>query len=260
MSPTPYVEQRILAELGRANGPMCDDCMEKRASLKYRQQANRVGRKLMSEGIIGRADGRCAYCGKTKDVSWLNTSTQSLQVEALHAHRRITVSRSQTEIQASASLGLPQVSEAVELLPALSIRWEIVLESDGNPYSFPARPSNEMRKEYACPTVYRWIPFKSNPGDLRRVYIGEAQSLVDRIGNYRTGTQGQQTSFRLRQLFDSYAADGISICLERLRFDQVILGSANFTEADLSDKLFRRFLEHMMASYYRKLGWDLINA
>ncbi len=146
-----------------------------------------------------------------------------------------------------------------ELLPGFRNRWEMVTEADGTTYRFPNLPSRAMRAIYDGPAVYRWVPFREVYGDLGRVYFGEAQSLVDRINNYRTGSESQQTSFRLRKLFEGYVVDGISVCLERLRFDHISLGSLVFTEDHLRDKLFRRFVEHMMASYYRKLGWDLIN-
>ncbi|MBO9539648.1 hypothetical protein J7643_03550 [bacterium] len=84
--------------------------------------------------------------------------------------------------------------------------------------------------------------------------------MVDRIGNYRNGGPRQQTSYRLRKLFEGLTTEGVTIVLERLRFDPFAVGEAEFSESDLHDKLFRRFLEHLMASYYRKLGWDLINA
>lgn len=38
------------------------------------------------------------------------------------------------------------------------------------------------------------------------------------------------------------------------------MGDAGFSTADLSEALVRRFLEHLVAAYYRKLGYTLLNA
>ncbi|MNX85711.1 hypothetical protein D3C86_1175610 [compost metagenome] len=244
----PTIQERILEQVALANGPICDDCLEPRAFLKQRQDANREGRKLAVKGQIVRPKERCAYCGTRKTVN----------VPIGHVARMEVRSNA-----TSPAISEPAVTAKLEDL-SLELRttfsWEPVLETDGSLYCYPHLPSKEMKHKYDAPAIYRWVPYRSADGDLGHMYVGEAQSLIKRIGNYRHCSPRQQTSFRLRNLFEAYIADGVALRLERLRFDELALGSVVFTESDLSDTLVRRFIEHMMASYYRKLGWKLINA
>jgi hypothetical protein len=234
------IQERILEHVARANGPICDDCLEPRALLKHRQDANREGRKLQAKGQIARSKERCAYCGTQKIVNVPIENASKMDV----LHESV----------------IPAKIDNLSLELRTTFSWEPILETDGRPYCYPFLPSKGMKHKYDGPAVYRWIPYRSVGEELGQMYVGEAQSLIKRIGNYRHCGPNQQTSFRLRNLFEEYLANGIALRLERLRFDELALGSVVFSEADLSDTLVRRFIEHMMASYYRKLGWKLINA
>ncbi len=152
------------------------------------------------------------------------------------------------------SLTLPTLHTAFEFT------WEPILEDGLNAYRFPTKVSKWMRVNLEQPAIYRWVPFRETPGDLGQLYIGETVNLPRRIGNYLNPYPRQQTSWRLNKLFEGFIQEGISISLDVLRFQPFNLGEASISESDLDDKLIRRFIEHMLASYYRKSGWILINA
>jgi hypothetical protein len=93
-----------------------------------------------------------------------------------------------------------------------------------------------------------------------RLYVGEADILCRRIGNYLTPGPSQKTNIRLHNLFKGLVNRGCRIRLEILEFLPFYLGDIEIDTTDLHSKLIRRFIEHMLAAYYSKLGYELINA
>ena len=258
------IQQVILKQLEGANGPVCDDCLAKRGPLKQRQDANREGRKLLSKGLISKETGRCAYCGATKLVSWLThqvpkekpveergTPRLSTPTPVIHSTPKEFIA---ADLPDPSSLSLPSFSAVIDFT------WEPILEDGLSAYRFPAKVSKWMRTHLEGPAIYRWVPYRETPGDLGQLYIGETVSLPRRIGNYLNPYPGQQTSWRLGKLFEGFIQEGLTIGLDALRFQPFDLGEISISESDLDDKLIRRFIEHMLATYYRKSGWTLINA
>ncbi|MNR82476.1 hypothetical protein D3C72_132350 [compost metagenome] len=262
------IQQLILKQLDGANGPMCDDCLAKRGPLKQRQDANREGRKLLIKGLISKETGRCAYCGATKLVSWLShqvpmaDSTQNQAMPRLIApsHADLSSSRETVAALLPDSLPDPRSLNLPTFHPAFDFTWEPILEDGFSAYRFPTKVSKWMRVNHEQPAIYRWVPYRETPGDIGQLYIGETVNLPRRVGNYLNPYPRQQTSWRLNKLFEGFIQEGITISLDVLRFQHFNLGEVNVSESDLDDKLIRRFIEHMLASYYRKSGWTLINA
>lgn len=63
------MRDRILNLIAHSQGPMCDDCIADRLTLKQRQQAQRVTRELGSGAEHVRRVGVCSDCGESKLVT-----------------------------------------------------------------------------------------------------------------------------------------------------------------------------------------------
>lgn len=90
--------------------------------------------------------------------------------------------------------------------------------------------------------------------------MGETDALPQRLYQYLNPGPSQRTNLRLRALFDSEVAQGNMVQLDVLRFAPFALGKTMVMESDLTDKLTRRFLEHLLAVYHVRDGYTLINA
>lgn len=67
---------RVFDALIEACGPVCDDCMSKRAGVRPRQQVHRIATQLARDGRISRDSANtCAYCGISKKVSTIADTT-----------------------------------------------------------------------------------------------------------------------------------------------------------------------------------------
>lgn len=70
-------EDRFINALETGAGELCDDCLAPAAGLK-RRQANQIGRRLATKGIVARSQGVCGSCHKRKTVSRLIAAADPL--------------------------------------------------------------------------------------------------------------------------------------------------------------------------------------
>lgn len=256
------IADRIQKTLDKTDGTICDDCLAEKAQLKYRQQAYSRCQQLAREGLIQRGHGFCVQCHRTKIVSYLRsvngrTLDKMLPSESLATANKPTVKPPDLEAIQNITL---EPTEKGRFEINFDFKWVPVLKAAGQPYLFPNPITPEMRKEYSKAAVYRWIPYKERAGDLTIIYVGEADILVRRIANYLKPGPSQRTSIRLHNLFNDMIDQGDCVQLEVLEFAPFTLGDVQISLTDLHSKLARRFIEHMMATYYGKLGFQLINA
>tara|TARA_B100001971_G_scaffold193463_1_gene198626 strand:- start:819 stop:1652 length:834 start_codon:yes stop_codon:yes gene_type:complete len=59
----------VLATLGQAEKPICDDCVSKRSQVRPRQAVNQICSSLGRQGILRREKVPCGDCGKRKLTS-----------------------------------------------------------------------------------------------------------------------------------------------------------------------------------------------
>lgn len=139
-------------------------------------------------------------------------------------------------------------------------RWTAVENAPGVQYSFPEKMSRHFRECWDGPAIYRWVVFDQVPGDLRRLYVGEAEQLPRRVFGYLNPGPTQRTNQRLNELFQQELRNGHNITLEVLALDPFDLDGFPITVQDLADKQVRRLLEDTFVVYYSKAGYTLLNA
>ncbi|MHB0979212.1 MAG: hypothetical protein ACYC5Q_03880 [Thermoleophilia bacterium] len=69
---------RFVAGLRDEAVPACDDCITLAVGWSRRQSTNAAGRALAASGVIHRAKGTCARCGRVKTVSRLGDTPPAL--------------------------------------------------------------------------------------------------------------------------------------------------------------------------------------
>jgi hypothetical protein len=142
----------------------------------------------------------------------------------------------------------------------IDYHWIPVNVNIAEEYQFPTQVSKFMREKYSGPAIYRWLPFKSQKGDVSLVYIGEADNFVRRVNGYLNPGSGQDTNIMMSNAFKYLQYSGHKVALEELKFTEFNLGSIKLSKEDLRSKLTRILLEHMFAVYLQKQGWVLMNA
>jgi hypothetical protein len=142
----------------------------------------------------------------------------------------------------------------------LKFLWKPVLQDDGGPYRFPSPLAQRKAGPYAGPAVYRWLPFRETPGDMRRVYIGEADNLARRVYHYLNPELTQQTNTRMRALMDGLLQEGLHIQLDALSIDGLRVNGADATHDALLDREMRRLVENWMIVVHRRAGYEVLNA
>lgn len=151
-------------------------------------------------------------------------------------------------------------SRANHLLVNFPFDWIPVLRSEDEVYLFPNSITPFMSRLYKSPAVYRWNIYKNILTYERIVYIGEGQQLIpSRINGYLNPGPSQATNKRLNIYFHEHIESGYKVQLEVVRFDEVTLGNLSLRQSDLKNRHFRRFLEHMLITYYQQKGYTLLN-
>lgn len=139
-------------------------------------------------------------------------------------------------------------------------RWKPVLDRDGHHYLFP-RPIDALNAEDAeRPAVYRWVVFREQPGDLKRLYVGEAEVLSRRIRGYINPGATQKTNIRMKAEFEKEIEAGKGVTLQTLYFEPFELNGVRLEMGMLGDKRVRRLLEGLFVVYYSQLGYAVLNA
>jgi hypothetical protein len=142
----------------------------------------------------------------------------------------------------------------------LSFNWETVLRDGEEKYLFPQPITKHMRRAYRGPAVYRWNIYDERPTDKQLIYIGQTQELSpDRIRGYLKPGPSQKTNQRLLSEFNEYLEQGLKICLEVLRFGEIIIGDLTLTTDDMHDGHVRQFIEGLLITYYTRKGFTLLN-
>ncbi len=152
------------------------------------------------------------------------------------------------------------VSHWEKMKVTYDFQWRPIRAGNESNYLFPMPVNSANAADVNGPAVYRWVIYATEPGDLRRVYIGEAEMLSRRIRGYLNPGPTQQTNIRMKAEFEGEIAAGHKVMLEALHFDALDLSGVKLTMGDLSDKNTRRFLEASIVLLYSRLGYTVLNA
>jgi hypothetical protein len=224
----------------------CDDCIAKICD-KRRQQVNKRCNKLVEKGFIFRKKNKCIVCENFKITNIIASSgiNELNTLEEKKKEKRSTVLEKE-------NFGRFNIN--------FEFKWNSLFEDENLEFLFPIDLNKEAKKKHSSPSVYRWILINPEGKKLQDVYIGEASELTRRIYNYLKPGKSQKTNSRLNKLFTELLNLGYNISLQKLSFNPFYLGEYEINENSLENKLTRRFVEHMMASYYLNAGYNLINA
>ena len=141
----------------------------------------------------------------------------------------------------------------------LEYEWRPVEGELGKPYRFPNALTSHLKAQAASPAVYRWVIYHEEPGDLRKLYIGETEQLSRRIYHYLKPGPSQQTNLRMNALFLEEISRGNKVCLDTLDFEPFRVNDHEVTMNSLENKTIRRFVEHLLAFQYATAGDEVFN-
>jgi hypothetical protein len=93
---------------------------------------------------------------------------------------------------------------------------------------------------------------------LEAVYVGEAEDLRRRLGNYLSPGE-RKTAARVRSLLQEYQAQGKEIRLQSLQFEDFAVNSYVFEFANLSNPFARRAIENLVIVDTIRFGCKVLN-
>jgi len=152
----------------------------------------------------------------------------------------------------------PNPAATEELSISLHYAWRPVENKSGAPYLYP--DGSGIAAERDGPAVYRWVIYEKQPGDLKRLYIGEAELLSRRVYGYLNPGPSQQTNIRLKARFEEEMKADNKVTLETLEFEPFDMAGVSISMQDLADKRVRRFLEGLFTLLYSRSGYTVLNA
>jgi|GEM_PF-1518370 len=234
----------ILSIIQDFNSPICDDCVSLNQNFT-RFQVNKRCSELKRELLIEREKRKCATCFRIK-IS--NTITE-------HGNEFLTAYENKGVISE-----LLEESHFGEFKIDFNFEWISVYNNDDIEYSFPQSIDRSKKSKYHIPAVYRWIIRNQHGKKTKNIYVGEASELARRIYHYVNPGVNQQTNIRLNELFVELTEKGFFALVEQLKFKPFEIGGHIISESSLKNKLTRRFIEHMMATFYENEGYNVINA
>jgi len=234
----------VLKIIRAFNLPICDDCISLNQKFT-RFQVNKRCSELERELLIEREKGNCAKCYRIKISS--------------------TITENGTEFLSSMGnkgviSELLEESHFGEFKINFKFEWISVYNNDNIAYSFPQLIDRSKKSKYHIPAVYRWVIRNQHGKKTKNIYVGEASELARRIYHYVNPSGNQQTNIRLNELFTELTEKGFFVLVEQLRFKPFEIGGHIISENSLKNKLTRRFIEHMMATFYENDGYNVINS
>jgi hypothetical protein len=126
----------------------------------------------------------------------------------------------------------------------IDYQWNPVESEEGVPFVWGSRISAYMKENYSNPGVYRWSIWKGKrPG---AVYIGEAEKVARRIGQYLSPGSRDSTDHRIHDSLEKQFQKGLKIQLEILLIENTSLNSIRIANENLNDTFLRRLIENFV--------------
>ena len=142
----------------------------------------------------------------------------------------------------------------------LEMLWEPVRDVSGVSFIFPpARGTKISQETYGRPAVYRWKVRRPTEGEPFLVYIGEADSLFRRIGNYRNAHPSQKQTYRVTCRLREEAARGAVVELEVLSFPIFFINGVMIEPSALSDPDKRKLMENFALLAQDRINCEALN-
>ncbi|MGA3332922.1 MAG: hypothetical protein ABSC62_02025 [Terracidiphilus sp.] len=143
-------------------------------------------------------------------------------------------------------------------MPKISYRWLSVELENGAPFEFSESNFKSLRRLSQKPAVYRWAVYEKKI--LRKVYIGEAENLRDRVDHYfKPGTK-PGTDLHLNKIFSRDVAKGANVRLEVLHIDPIYLNNVYLCDGRLADQYIRKMMENFTLADSDVTQYQILNA
>ena len=144
----------------------------------------------------------------------------------------------------------------------VNFRWKAALQREGQGYSFPEVRSDFFRKNHSGPAIYRWRIHPADAGQLEKIYIGEADDLHERVGQYlsaRSNQQGGRTNKRVVAELSEAIRSGKTVFLDVAVFEPYSVDGVSFDASNLESLFVRRAIEYLLLAKAQKEGHPLLN-
>jgi hypothetical protein len=122
--------------------------------------------------------------------------------------------------------------------------WNLVETEEGVPFAWSGKVSKYMKERYSKSGVYRWTIWEGKR--LRAAYIGEAERVARRIGQYLSPGSGDSTNRRIHDCLEKQFKRGLKVQLEIISIEEASLNSIRIANENLSDTFFRRMIEYLV--------------
>lgn len=237
------IKNKVLKIISCNKYSICDDCIQINQTFN-RIQTNRCCNQLKRVDFITREKRKCGNCEKVK----LSSNITLIGSNYLY---KLENKNTLSEKSESKHYG--------EFNIRFKFEWISLKTQVNNNYFFPQNIDKTKSSKHNQPAVYRWILINSNGIKTQNIYIGEAVELAQRIYHYLNPGAEQKTNIRLNSLFHELVAKGNRITIEQLQFEPFKLDNHIINQNSLQDKLTRRFIEHLMATFYSHEGYNVMN-
>lgn len=138
----------------------------------------------------------------------------------------------------------------------IELQWVPVFAAPGEFYRFPAPLSRYCKQNCNKAGVYCW---RVQGQTASVVYVGEAENLAQRLGEYiRPGRRGT-THKRIHDRLIGQVGAGAGVTLEALSFEPFTLAGVDISENNLSSPFVRRFLENLAILAEQEIGNIVLN-
>jgi len=141
----------------------------------------------------------------------------------------------------------------------IKYEWVPVLRAPNETYCYPGGMPTFFVQTYLPPAIYRWAFFKNSPTPYR-AYIGEADSLSQRVRGYLWPGATQQTNLRMKTELEDGIQAGARIELQVVKFRPFVINSVQVTESSLHIGPVRKFLEQFLIADCDQIHCELLNA
>jgi hypothetical protein len=139
----------------------------------------------------------------------------------------------------------------------IQYRWVPVEVGNGVPFEFCASGANSNSQLPQVPAVYHWAVYEKKI--LRKVYIGEAENLRKRIGQYFNPGPTQSTNLRLNAILQKDNDAGLCVRLEVLQVVPTYLNDIYICDGRFSDQYVRKMMENLTLADSDVTQYEILN-
>ncbi len=128
-----------------------------------------------------------------------------------------------------------------------NLKWKKCLMLNGSPFMY----KNDSSNLPVCPAIYRWR-FENPIGEIKKVYLGEAQNLKNRIEGYKNIGRPE-----LKKEFEGWSRE--LIYLDTLEIGNFKINEKPYSAKSLYSDCTRKLFENIMLYQELGQGYKILN-